>query len=241
MSLTIAKGEGVTVLTISSNPKSKWPLLCQILGVLCYSPVYSVSRDMTGKLKNTQTALGIVQIIVGVINIVVGIFLASVWIFNDLMDTKAPIWIGSVFLLVGIMCVLAAKFPSSCLLVIAMILNIFSAALAITAVVLCSVDLAMGSNQYCEYYSDFSYHETPSPEQRKDTEMCLYYKNLNQMILGGLDIMLIVFAVLQLCVTISFCVLTGKALCKKGGDAKSVEDPQIHKPLLEEVTASPAC
>ncbi|XP_052002665.1 transmembrane protein 176A-like [Xyrauchen texanus] len=240
MSLTMAQGEGVTVLTIRSNPKSKWPVLCQILGVMCYSPVCFVSQDMTGKLKNAQTALGIVQILVGVINIVVGIFLASLDIFNDLMETKAPIWIGSVFLLVGIVCVLAAKFPSSCLLVIAMILSIVSAALAITAVALCSVDLAMGMNVNCYYYSNYRYNETPSPEQGIETERCLYYKNLNQMILGGLDIMMIIFSVLLLCVTISFCVLTGKALCKKGGDAKSVEDLQIHKPLLEEVTANPA-
>ncbi len=40
------------------------------------------------------------------------------------------------------------------------------------------------------------------------------------MILGGLDIMMIVLSVLQLCVTISFCVLTGKALCKKDEDVK---------------------
>ncbi|KAL0171354.1 hypothetical protein M9458_031665 [Cirrhinus mrigala] len=61
------------------------------------------------------------------------------------------------------------------------------------------------------------------------------------MILGGLDIMMIVLSVLLLCVTISFCVLTGKALCKKDDDAKSVEDPELHKPLMEDATAGPAC
>ncbi|KAA0702749.1 hypothetical protein E1301_Tti024134 [Triplophysa tibetana] len=60
-------------------------------------------------------------------------------------------------------------------------------------------------------------------------------------ILGGLDIMMIVLAVLQLCVTISFCVLTLNALCKKSGAAKSVEDPQLYKPLLEDAAANPAC
>ncbi|XP_052000240.1 transmembrane protein 176A-like [Xyrauchen texanus] len=243
MPLTVARGEGMTVLTVTSNPKSKWPLLCQILGTLCYSPVCSVSQDKEGKLTNTLTALGIVQMIVGVINIVVGISFASFHINNNLVNSdNAPIWIGIVFLLVGIVCILAAKFPSSCLLVIAVILNIVSAALAITAVVLCSVDIAVGNDQYCnDNYSYYDYRGTPSPEQKKETEACLYYKYLNQMILGGLDIMLIVFSVLQLCVTISFCVLTGKVLCKKGGDAKSVEDPQLYKPLLDEVTSNPAC
>ncbi|KAI7806338.1 hypothetical protein IRJ41_004238 [Triplophysa rosa] len=164
MSLTMSQGDGVTVISVTTNPESKWPLLCQILGNLCYSPVCSVAQKLKGKLTETQTALGIVQMIVGVISIAVGAILESVHLYNDLMETKAPFWLGAVFLAIGIVCVLAAKFPSPCLV---------------------------------------------------------------SLILGGLDIILIVLAVLQLCVTISFCVLTLKALCRKSGTAQEIELPLI--------------
>ncbi|KAK7146832.1 hypothetical protein R3I94_009618 [Phoxinus phoxinus] len=242
MSLTVCKGEGLTVITVSSNPKSKWPVLCQILASLCCSPVCFVSQNMKGKLTNVHSALGTMQIIVGVINIVFGILLQSVWAWNNIIsDSRAAFWIGGVVLGVGIVTILAAKFPSPCLLVIAMILNIASGALAITAVVLYSVDLAKGNNPYCEnnyYYSSYGTPATPSAEKIRRTEICMHYRYLIQMIIGGLDIMMIVLSVLQLCVTISVCVLTGKALCKKDEDAKSVEDPELHKPLLEDAAVA---
>ncbi|XP_056617755.1 transmembrane protein 176A-like [Triplophysa dalaica] len=238
MSLTMSQGDGMTVISVTTNPKSKWPLLCQILGTLCYSPVCSVAQKPKRKLTNTQTTFGVVQMIVGVINIVLGILLASFGIYSVITDCRAPFWLGGMFLAVGIVCILAAKFPSPCLLVITVILNIVSAGLAIAAVVLYSVDVAVGSYQWCDHYYNDS---TPSPEQRTATELCQYYKHLNQMILGGLDIMMIVLAALQLCVTISFCVVTLKALCEKSGAAKSVEDPQLYKPLLEDAAANPAC
>ncbi|RXN38420.1 transmembrane protein 176A-like [Labeo rohita] len=59
-----------------------------------------------------------------------------------------------------------------------------------------------------------------------------------KIILGGLDIMMIVLSVVQLCVTITFCVLTGKALCKKDEDEKL--DPELYQPLLEDDTAGAA-
>nr|XP_055067253.1 uncharacterized protein LOC129448705 [Misgurnus anguillicaudatus]XP_055067254.1 uncharacterized protein LOC129448705 [Misgurnus anguillicaudatus] len=244
MSLTMSQGDGVTVITVTTNPKSKWPILCQILGTVCYSPVCSVAHNMKGKLTETLTALGIVQMIVGIINITMGIFLVSIyWYSSILQDLRAPFWLGGMFLAVGIVCILAAKFPSPCVLVIAVILNIVSAALAITAVVLHSVELAAKLYPSCGYnnYSPYEDYITASPEQRKDQEICLYYKHLNQVILRGVNIMMIVLAVLQLSVTISFSVVTLKALCKKSEDAQSVEDPQLYKPLMEDATSNPAC
>uniref|UniRef100_A0A672S613 Transmembrane protein 176l.1 n=1 Tax=Sinocyclocheilus grahami TaxID=75366 RepID=A0A672S613_SINGR len=223
MPLTVSQGEGMMVISITSNPKSKWPVLCQILSSLSYGPVCFASEDMKEKLTDTQRVIGAVQIMVGVMNIKMGCF---GFIFS--------FWIGGV-LVIGIVTVLAAKFPSPFLV---MILNVVSAALAITAAVLYSMDLATGNNLYCDtsYYSSNGYAVTPSTEQMRRTEICVKYKYLNKMILGGLDIMMIVLSVLQLCVTISFCVLTGKALCKKDED-----DPELHKPLLEDDTPGPAC
>ncbi|XP_065154934.1 uncharacterized protein [Paramisgurnus dabryanus] len=221
MSLTMSQGDGVTVITLNTNPQTKWPILCQILGTLCYSPVCSVAHDMKGKLTKSLIALGIVQMIVGIINIAMGTFLVSMyWNHSIIRDLQAPYWLGGMFLAVGIVCILAAKFSSPCVLVIAVILNIVSAALAITAVVLHSVELA-----------------TRDPEQRKQLELCLYDRYRSQV--PYVNIMMIVLAVLQLCVTISVCVVTLKALCKKSS-AQSVEDPQLYKPFVKDATGS-AC
>ncbi|RXN34176.1 transmembrane protein 176A-like [Labeo rohita] len=241
MTLTVSQGEGLTVITVTSNPKSKWPVLCQILGFLCYSPVCSVSQGMKGKLKDVHTAFGIVQMIIGVLNIAVGIVFTCLGAWYTMMRiANGPFWLGSVFLVVGIVCILTAKFPTSCLMVIGMILNVVSAALAITAVVLYSVDLANDHtyNSCKGYY--YSYYNTDSAEDNWKKETCLYYQNLSEIIFRGLDIMMIVLSVLQLCVTISFSVLTGKALCKKDEDEKSVEDPERYKPLLEDATVGAA-
>ncbi|XP_052434594.1 uncharacterized protein tmem176l.1 isoform X6 [Carassius gibelio] len=238
MSLTVSKGEGLTVITIPSDPKSKWPALCQVLSFLCCSPVCSVSQNMKKKLTSIHTALGTMQIIVGVISIVFGILLKSSWIWNNITESGIIFWFGGVVLVIGIVTVLAARFPSPVLLVITVILNIVSAALAITAVVLYSIDQGTANGLYCDtsYYSSYS-DITPSPEQTRINQICVQYKYLNMMILRGLDVMMIALSVLQLCVNISFCVVTGKALCKKDEDVKSVEDPELHKPLLEDATA----
>ncbi|XP_077077696.1 uncharacterized protein tmem176l.3a [Siphateles boraxobius] len=342
MSLTVSQGEGMTVIIITSNPKSKCPGLCQILVSLFCSPVCFVSEDMKEKLTDTQRTFGIVQIVVAVMNFVLGcfgfifFFMTSAWatrmesfglnmtvmvlavlmlcvaisflvltlnslfkrggsaklVENKTSETKSGIcrypfpfvhscnmtltvsqdikekladthtalgipqiivgvmnitigcfgfvssfWIGGVFLVVGIMCVLAVKFPSPRLLVFLVILNIISAALAITAVVLYSMDLAMENSLSCV---DGHYYYPSYQRAQGESNFQTYCRDLNQMIIRGLDIMMIVLSVLQLCVNISFCVLTGKALCKKDEDAKSVEDPELHKPLLGDAAVAPA-
>ncbi|XP_067253127.1 transmembrane protein 176A-like [Chanodichthys erythropterus] len=250
MSLTVSHGEGMTVITVTPNTKSKWPVLCQILRLLCCSPVCSVSQDMKEKLTNTHIALGVVQMFIGILNIVVGIVFTCLGLYwNMYMMAMGPFWLGSVFLVAGIVCILAAKFPSSCLLVIGIIVNVVSAALAITAVALYSVDLGNSHTGYYYDYScdqsynsysgyDYDRYRTPSLEENMRMETCLYYKNLTEMVFRGLEIMMIVLSVLQLFVTISFCVLTGKALCKKDEDAK---DPELYKQLLEDAISIPAC
>ncbi|XP_016319829.1 uncharacterized protein LOC107671425 [Sinocyclocheilus anshuiensis] len=228
-------------LTVISNPKSKWPVLCQILGFLCSSPMCSVSQYMKGKLTHIHTALGIVQIIISVINIAAENLFSWVRSYSIYTFSHGPFWLGGVFLVVGIVCILQAMFPSTCLLAITMILNVVSTALALTAVVLHSMDLAVENSTatiFCNsyvYFSQIDYKDLPFTTQKQRTKICL-----DSMMLGGLDIMMIVLSVLQLCVTISFCVLTGKALCKKDEEAKSVEDPELQKPLLEDATAGAA-
>ncbi|KAL1258702.1 hypothetical protein QQF64_009279 [Cirrhinus molitorella] len=233
---------------LGSNLKCKWPELCQILGFLYYSPVCSVSQDVKkGKLKDAHTDFGTVQVIIGVLNIAEGIVFTChrSWFTMDKI-AQGPFWLGSGFIVAGIVCIFSARFPSFYMLIIGMILNIVGAALAIKAVMLYSADLANDHTGYCEsynssYYSHYGYgYRTPSSEISMKQEICQYYRNLVEIIFRGLDIIMIVLSVLQLFVTICFCVLTGKALCKKDDDAKLVEDPELYKPLLEDAFAGAA-
>ncbi|CAM4704652.1 unnamed protein product [Leuciscus chuanchicus] len=288
MSLTMSQVEGMTVITITSNPKSKCPGLCQILVSLFCSPLYFVSEDMKEKLTDTQITFGIVQILVAVMNFVLGcfgfifFFMTSAWasrmesfgglnitvmvlaalqlcvavsfllltlkslckrrgsaklVENKTSETRSGLcpypfpfvhscnmtrtvsqdikeklavthtalgipqiivgvmnitmgcfgfvssfWIGGVFLVVGIMCVLAVKFPSPRLLIFLVILNIISAALAITAVLLYSMDLSMGNSSDC--VEGYYYHSSYQRAQRESNfETCLYYRDLNQVMI----------------------------------------------------------
>ncbi|KAK3541155.1 hypothetical protein QTP86_016256 [Hemibagrus guttatus] len=206
MSLKISRAEGVTVYTIHSKRKSKWPLICQILGTMCYSPMCSVSRSLKQELSCVLTVLATIQIMVGIMNLGLGSLSTAIYYVSDL--GSVPLWLGGVIIAIGIMCILAEKFPSPCLVFLTVLMNIVSAALAITTIVIYSVDLA------------------------EKTFLKLF---------GGLDIMMIVLSVLHLCVTISWCALNIKALCKKQADAQDLEDPELRRSLMEEEDPDFAC
>lgn len=60
MSLSMTKSDGVTVVTLKSDPGSTCPPICQILKTLCYSPVCcSVSEKLRPVLGTSHTVLGV--------------------------------------------------------------------------------------------------------------------------------------------------------------------------------------
>ena len=60
MSLTMTKADGVTVLTLTSDPKSSCPPLCQIFKGLCYSPACcSLSQHLRRVQRSSQSILGV--------------------------------------------------------------------------------------------------------------------------------------------------------------------------------------
>ncbi|XP_036414552.1 transmembrane protein 176B-like [Colossoma macropomum] len=237
MSLTMSKAEGVTVFTVTSNPKSKWPLICQLLGMMCCSPICFVSQSMKQNMGRTHTALGTLQILVGLMNVAFGCIFRNVGYYYSLL-WDGCFWLGAVFIAAGIVCILAEKFPSSCLLSFTVLVNLVSAALAITATVFYSIDLAWVSRRSnCSQRGYYDYGTTPSPQKKDLIKNCERNQHIFKIVYGGLDILMIVLALLLLCVTISSCVLILKTLCKKKkGD--EMEDPELHQPLVEE---DPAC
>ncbi|XP_027142868.1 uncharacterized protein LOC104932168 isoform X2 [Larimichthys crocea] len=231
MSVTMAKADGVTVFTLTSDPQSSCPPLCQILKGLCYSPVCcSVSQHLKRVQKSSQSVLGALHIMAGLLNIGLGAILR---------DTGFPFWLGALFMFFGAMSILSEKRPSPCLIILSVILNLAGVAFAITAIVLYSISMIdIGPWWMCyEYPYHYSRYNTPSPHQDIMREKCLEAKALIVMIRRGIISVLIVLSVLEICVSISSAVLGIKALrSREKKENKSTDDPESCKPLLEDVT-----
>ncbi|XP_019130763.1 membrane-spanning 4-domains subfamily A member 8 isoform X1 [Larimichthys crocea] len=239
MSVTMAKADGVTVFTLTSDPQSSCPPLCQILKGLCYSPVCcSVSQHLKRVQKSSQSVLGALHIMVGLLNIGLGAILSSndgiIWWLNGI---GFPFWLGALFMLFGAMSILSEKCPSRCLVILSVILNLAGVAFAITAIVLYSISMPYtGPWWMCDNYG-YSRYNTQSPHQDIMEEKCLEAKALIVMIRKGITAVLIVLSVLELCVSISSAVLGIKALrSSEKKENKSTDDPEHCKPLLEDVT-----
>ncbi|CAJ1062872.1 membrane-spanning 4-domains subfamily A member 8-like [Xyrichtys novacula] len=255
MSVTMTKAEGVTVLTLTSDPQSSLPPICQILKGLCYSPVCcSVSQHLRRIQGTSQLVLGTMQIMVGLLNIGLGgILLSGPGARWQMDETKFPIWLGALFILFGAMNILSEKQPSPCLVILNVMLNIIGVAFAITAIVLYSINTANiwlwwdcdeRERYRHRYYDDYDRHTTtttPSPQEKIIKEKCMEAKYLTQMLLRSISAVLIVLSVLELCLTISSAVLGIKTMCHRGKkEEQSPDDPELYKPLLEEVTSNPA-
>lgn len=64
MSVTVSSAEGVTVLTLTSDPNSSCPPLCQLLKGLCYSPGFcTVSQQLKENQGISQSTLGVSSLI----------------------------------------------------------------------------------------------------------------------------------------------------------------------------------
>ncbi|KAA0723771.1 hypothetical protein E1301_Tti003114 [Triplophysa tibetana] len=231
MSLSVSQDEGVIVITITSNPKSKWPILCQILGGPCVSPICLLPKKVNKEMMSIATSLGIVQVIVGILNIVAGILFMN-WGINDhIMKWNTPFWLGGVFLISGIMTILESCIASYVVIVLAAILNEAIGLMALIGVSLYSWDLVETRS-----YSADDYSQALTPEQRMDTESLMDIKNwITMSSRGTLDIVMIVFTILQFCANITFVVKTVRAYVVRD------DDPELHKLLPEEITGKQEC
>nr|XP_057909341.1 uncharacterized protein LOC131105341 isoform X2 [Doryrhamphus excisus] len=140
--------------------------------------------------------LGTVEILVGMFNI--GLGPGRVWHEPlDLASLGAAYWLGAVFVIAGILSVLAGQCPSHCLVGFAVFINIISAILAIVGIVLYGVDTGKLSRHFfCKF----------------GTYTCGDGDNFATRLMRSMDVMLIILASLQLCVSISMIVLAVKAL-----------------------------
>ncbi|XP_071325696.1 membrane-spanning 4-domains subfamily A member 4D-like isoform X2 [Trachinotus anak] len=226
MSVTVVKDKGVTVVTVASDRKSMFPPLCQILKHLCYSP--TCCSEYKGLMQiNVTAALGAMQIMVGLFNIGLGPGRTSTHP-GDLTDLGAAYWLGAVYIAAGIMSVVAGQCPSLCLVGLAVLLNIVGSIFAVIGIVLYAIDLADAS---LLWMCDQSWNRHFADNYGDN---CRFVAFFAQKLLTGMDITLIVLAVLQLCVCISFAVLGIKALVNRKKE-EGGRDVEIYQAVLKEV------
>ncbi|KAL3059948.1 hypothetical protein OYC64_014531 [Pagothenia borchgrevinki] len=237
MALTISKTEGSTVITLTSDPQSVY----QILKNLCCSPICcSVSQHLRRLQNTSQTVMGTLQIMVGLLNIGIG----AIFAFTPIWDmTGFPFWLGALFMLFGIVSILSEKYPSPCLVIVNVILNLAGVGFAIAAITLYSFRMAnMWLYWLCEddNYPYYSHHSpTASSGDERMEQECLETKDMMLMLLRSMHGLMIVLSTLELCLTISSAVLGIKALMRRGKDEKMNEEPEYYKPLLDEVPGNP--
>ncbi|XP_034009253.1 uncharacterized protein LOC117500498 [Trematomus bernacchii] len=221
MALTISKTEGSTVITLTSDPQSVCPPLYQILKNLCCSPICcSVSQHLRRLQNTSQTVLGTLQIMVGLLNIGIG----AIFAFPPIWDmSEFYFWLGALFMLFGIVSILSEKYPSPCLVIVNVILNLAGVGFAITAITLYSLRMThMWVYWLCKDNNNrYYYHHSPSSSGEKRMEQkCLRVKDMMLMLLRSMHGLMIVLSTLELCLTISSAVLGIKALRRRGKDEK---------------------
>ncbi|XP_040899299.1 transmembrane protein 176B-like [Toxotes jaculatrix] len=235
MSVSVTKADGVTVITLTSDPRSPWPPLYQILKALCYNPLCcTVSQHLRRVQGMSQSVLATLHIMVGLLNIGFGGIDLAFDPFSGF-----PFWLGALFMVFGIMCILSEKYPSPCLVTLNVVLNLAGVIFAIAAIVLYSISIASTwlwwSCSY-DYYGEWT-TSSPFPAKEFMKERCLQGQELVLMFQTSLNAVMIVLSALELCVTISSAVLGIKALRSSAkGEKQSTGDSELYKPLLEEVT-----
>ncbi|XP_073341738.1 uncharacterized protein [Pagrus major] len=237
MSLTMGKSDGVTVVTLTTDPESSCPPLCQIFKSLCYSQACcSVSQHLRRVQRSSQSVLGALHIMDGLLTLGLGMIIWSQqWWKID------HFWLGPIFILFGIVNIVSEKYPSRCLVILNVIVNLVGVAFAIAAIVLHSISIGYmyfyGGD--CSYRYNSRYH-TASPHEDIIRKKCEESRALAIMLIRCISAVLIVLAVLELCVAISSVVLGIKALRNsKKTENKSTDDAEHYKELLEEVTSNP--
>ncbi|XP_030248760.1 transmembrane protein 176B-like [Sparus aurata] len=237
MSLTMTKADGVTVFTLTSDPESTCPPLCQILTGLCYSPACcSLSQHLRRVQRTSQSVLGALHITVGLLNIGLGAII-------EVRSSPYPFWLGGMFILFGIVSILSEKYPSPCLVILNVTLNLFGVLFAIAAIVLYSIDIAVINLWWMceEYYDYFSHDSTPSPHEDVMKEICMKSRTMALMLIRSIIAVLIVLSVLELCIAISSAVLGIKALRSRGKRGnESTDDPECYKPRKEKNAINPS-
>ncbi|XP_057691009.1 transmembrane protein 176B-like [Corythoichthys intestinalis] len=240
MTVTVTKANGVTVYTVTSDSQSCLPPFCQLFKDMCYSPrCCSVSQRMKTIMGSSQTLLGSLQIAVGLTTIAIGVLPMFGGYENpwwNMWVNLFSLWMGSVFVLFGAICIFSQKYPSPCLVIINAILNLSGVLFALCNIVLCAINIGVIDMwDVCEFPNEEYSYSRPSRRERDFEERCLQAKDLLLMFLKGINGILLVLAVLELCLVLSSSILAIKALRSNDKSPEDVKEDQTSPEFGDEV------
>ncbi|KAK7152405.1 hypothetical protein R3I93_010577 [Phoxinus phoxinus] len=160
---------------------------------------------LTGFLEAQPKALGTVQIMIGVVILVLGIVRTPDVFYGPYISVFSGItyWGSIIFISAGSLSVAAQNKLHLCVVKASLIMNVFSAITAGTAIVLMSIEIALTSHRGCHY--------------RYDSDICL----IKRYDLGIFGIML-VFSITQFIISISISASACKATCNSDSTVVNV-------------------
>ncbi|XP_049438898.1 high affinity immunoglobulin epsilon receptor subunit beta-like isoform X1 [Epinephelus fuscoguttatus] len=226
MSITVIRNKEVTVVTVAADEKSMLPPLCQIMKSLCYSPMCcSVNKALMQT--TTVSALGTISIVVGLLNLVLG---QTSQRPDDFSSMGAAYWLGGVFVLAGIMSLLADHLPAIFLVVLAVLVNIIGSAFAIFGIVVYALDMANTTvDRLCDWLYQYATVNIPNQDN------CQYVAQHFQRLVVAIDASMIFLTVLQLLACINVTVLGIRTLFYLREEEQGGRADEPDQPLLKEV------
>ncbi|XP_041099025.1 membrane-spanning 4-domains subfamily A member 4A-like [Polyodon spathula] len=170
-------------------------------GALC-----QLSEKLKKFVKGEPRPLGTVQILVGVIGIVFGVIL-SMTPYSISAGTGVPYWTSVLYIISGSLCVAADRTPKASLIKAALGMNVVSSVAAGIAICFYSIDLPYYYNTgVCSHVTSqdsYDYYRHQCEEMMLET----------QRTATGLKSVLLLFSLLQFCVSVSMAAFACKAVC----------------------------
>ncbi|KAK7142952.1 hypothetical protein R3I94_012336 [Phoxinus phoxinus] len=161
---------------------------------------------LTGFLEAQPKALGTVQIMIGMVIFLFGIVRTPDVFYGPYISVFSGItyWGSIIFISAGSLSVAAQNKLHLCVVKASLIMNVFSAITAGTAIVLMSIEIGLFSHRGCHY--------------RYDSDICLILKRYDQGIVG----MMLVFSITQFIISICISASACKATCNSDSTVVNV-------------------
>ncbi|XP_041738084.2 membrane-spanning 4-domains subfamily A member 4A [Coregonus clupeaformis] len=218
MASSITTANGVVIVTqvfpLGETGKASVPLLnvtpqIQSAPPAMPLPTTKVSEMTRVFLQVQPQSLGIVQIILGLVCMVVSL---SALLSPTLYD-QAPLFMGVAFVLSGSLTVAARKGTGLSLIKGTLAVNIFSVLVALAGVAyICMLLTVKHEDGFCTP-TDGNY--TSDSNQNRIRECTTMVRTIDK-VLNGVKGLLLVLTVMELCVALTVCVFSGKAIHLRG-------------------------
>ncbi|XP_065275984.1 membrane-spanning 4-domains subfamily A member 4A-like [Emys orbicularis] len=177
-------------------------LLTQIIPQPHSSDSSAPPRPLRKFYQGEPLALGITQILMGIVQVAFGIILILANGYQIMaIHVGTPFWTGILYILSGFICVAAAKNPKISLVKAMLAMNTLSAVVAGAGIIFYSLSLTFRFPQQTCYWIEESKSCAPTSRVPADT-------------MFGVTMILLVFTILEFCVSISSAAFGCKTLCR---------------------------